>query len=252
MKKSVILFSALFSAIFSISLVAAQALPAPPITSQQFLSFFTNLLTGTAPGTADVFAKFLLLIILVTILSKPAEMITKSKTPAIILATVISILGLRFLSADWVSGILLPYGTVAIVVSTFVPFLLLAYFLNDIPFTALRKVGWIMTAVVFLGLWWFRASDIGDMSYLYLITAILSFILFLSDRTIQNWKIKLDSDNEKDAQTYIQITRMQGDIRDYTALLPSAGVNTPQERALLKQIKERQAKIDTLLKQLSK
>jgi hypothetical protein len=252
MKRSVLFAGILALTILSISIVAAQALPAPPIATSDIITFFTNLLTGTAPGTADVFAKFLLLILLITVLSKPAEMITKTRTPAIIVATVISILGLRFLSAEMISGILLPYGTVAIVVSTFVPFLLLAYFLNDIPFTALRKVGWLMTAVVFIGLWWFRFKDIGGMAYVYAITAALSIILFLFDRTIQNWKIKLDVNNETDARNYIQITKMQQDIADYTQLLPSAGVNTPQERALLRQIKERQAKINTLLKQLSK
>jgi hypothetical protein len=251
MKKSVIIFGALFLAILSISLVAA-ALPAPPVTSQEFLTFFTSLLTGAAPGTVDIFARFLLLILLITVLTKPAEMITKTRTPAIIVASVISILGIRFLSNEMISGVLLPYGTVAIIVSVFVPFLLLVYFLNDIPFAALRKVGWIMTAIVFLGLWWFRFQTIGAMAYVYAITAVLSVILFLLDRTIQNLKIKITVNNEKDSQTYIQITTLQQRINVNTGLLPTAPPGSPQEKAILSSLKDDQDRISTLLKQLGK
>lgn len=252
MKKSVLLLGIIALSVMIIGFAAAQALPAPPVTTAQVGEFFRSLLVGGSAITEDVISRFLLAILIITVLAKPAYMITKNRSASIIVSSVVAILGIRFLTYQMIQGILLPYGAVAIVVSTFLVFALIAYFLTDITYPWIRKIGWIMLAVVFLGLWWSRASDIGDMTYVYLVTAGVSIGFFFLDGTFNNIKIKMRSQNKKDGQTYVQIIKMQKDIDDYTQLLPYAGTDTKEEKELLAQIKERQDKINSLLKTLGK
>ena len=217
MKKSVVLFGVLFLFLaLAISLVAAQALPAPkveitssvlpapPITMAEISKAFSTILTGPlalGETASDTFSRFLLFILLVTVLYAPAKIITKNATPSIIISTAVSILGLRFLTQELVRGILLPYGTLAVTVSVLLPLVLLAYFLDSITLVWIRKVGWIFAAAIFLGLWWTRWSYIGDLAWVYLVGTALSVGFFFFDGTIQRffWAQAIKRDEGREA-----------------------------------------------------
>jgi len=250
MKKSALIFSSLIMSVLSINLVSA-ALPAPPITMNELTNFFTSIFIGTSAFGgigADVFARFLLVILMITILAKPAQLITKERNTALIVAVIVSILGIRFLTPEMISGVLLPYGTVAIVVSTFIPFFLLAYFLQQIEFNWIRKIGWIMSAVVFIGLWWMRWTDIGNMAYIYLIVSILSIIFFLFDGTIQNWFTAQKMKGRLDMEGHIEVVRLERQLDEYIQLLGSAKPGSSGEKAIKESIDDTKKKIITVLK----
>jgi len=250
MKKSVLILVSLFIILGLSALVSAVSLPAPPIVWSDVTLFLNNLLVGaTTIGSDDTFARFLILVLLIVILTKPAKTIIGSTTPAIIIATIVSILGLRFLSAQLIQGILLPYGTVAIVASTFIPFALLAYFLSDISIGWIRKIGWIFTTVIFVGLWWMRWTDIGNMAYAYIIASILSIAFFFFDGTIQGW-LKLNKiQKEKSKGAYMRIMELKQSIDEAIALFPNA-TTTAEKSVLRESIKEDEDKIKELMKQL--
>jgi len=247
MKKSALIFAAIFS-ILAIGLVAAQELAAPPIAMNEMLSFLSTIFTGilTPGGTdilsADLFARLLLLIVLIVVLRKPAQLITGEPGTATIIAVIVSILGVRFLTTEMIQGILLPYGTIAIIVSTFIPFILLAYFLISMPYSWVRKIGWIMAAVIFTGLWWMRWTEIGNMAYVYLIVSILSIILFLLDGTIQRWWEVMQLKGKLNTTAYIGVAKIEREMDETMQLL-----TTTSDK---KQVKEIKAKLDKLREQM--
>jgi len=251
MKKGAII-SALISSVLAIGIATAQELPAPPIAMNDMLTFLSQIFSGILVGgagilSADLFARLLLLIVLIVVLRKPAELITKEPGTATIIAVIVSILGIRFLSSEVIQGILLPYGTIAIVVSTFIPFMLLTYFLINMPYSWVRKIGWIMTLVVFIGLWWMRWTDIGNMAYVYLIVAILSIILFFFDGTIQRWLTNIKLKGRMDTEAYIEIARLEKQMDDYVQLLSAASSGSKEAAALDKKIFEVRKRIAHLL-----
>lgn len=236
--------------IFSIPFVLAQSLPAPPIALRDVGKFVTDIITGPTSGV-DLFAKFLLLILLIVVLTKPAKLLVDNKTGlAVLIASIVSIIGVRFLTNEMLKGILLPYGTVAIVLASFIPFLLMVYFLNDVTIDWIRKVGWIMMAVIFTGLWWMRWTDIGNMAYAYLLVAIASFSLFWLDGTIQRWWSTMRITREKDRVLYQNIMKIQGELTDMTRWLANAPAGSREQRILNNDIRETQNKLRNLYRQL--
>ena len=124
MKKSVLILGLFVFSILMINFVVAQALPAPPVTLNQIGKFFDDLLKGTSGG--ESLARLLLAMLITAVLYQPALKITNEKPGvAFIVAFIVSVLGVRFLSSsEMIQGILLPYGALAIVISSVLPFLL--------------------------------------------------------------------------------------------------------------------------------
>lgn len=144
---------------------------------------FFSVLIGTGEIDEYLFARVLLLIIIYTmvlVVLKKVELFKNNKGAIIIIAVAVSILGVRFIATKaLVDLILLPYGTMAIALSIFVPFLIYFFFIHYSVQTGLgRKLGWILFAAVFFGLWYTRQDSLGEYDLIYII-AIIGFILVL-------------------------------------------------------------------------
>ena len=121
-----------------------------------------------AEGLGDwAFAKFLLFILVALVLFKPANRITGDKTGlSWAIAGIVSLLGVFWLPKETIITLLLPYNTIGIVLATFVPLALIAYFIEDEFRTNsyLRRAAWAMTGITFLGLWIYRLADVQNAS----------------------------------------------------------------------------------------
>jgi len=237
MKKSVILFGLLFLfSALAISLVSAQALPAPSLTFNYLGDFFNSLLSGVSGDVTLV--KVLLVMLLTTILFQPAnKLLGKKPAIAFIVAFLVSVLGIKYLATyDLVKGLMLPYGALAIAVSSMLPFLLISYLLTTIESKTIRKLGWAIMAGSFILLWWFRWTDIGDLAWIYLGLGLICLaVLFWFDSTIRVALAEAGMENSK-AVLNIKIANLNKEIADLYEAVANVGEDEKTQKNLLKQI----------------
>src|SRR3989344_4871350 len=195
MKKGfVLMFLALFLSIFLISSVsAAQSLTdlakgaIDGVVS--ILQPYLQALLGPATDSSEIFmGKLLIIIILISIsyvaLGKGMEEFFEGKPWALwVISIAVGLLGVRFLTPEFVQTIILPNSAFAVAVTALLP-LVLYFFIVDVgmksPVPAIiRRFAWIFFAVVFLGLYTIRFSDLGDIAWIYPLTALLAFLMAL-------------------------------------------------------------------------
>lgn len=145
-------------------------------------------------GSSDFFfAKVMLLILLFVIINvviKKIPMFGENKSVAFIVALVISILAVRYISeSELTQGILLPYGTLGIALTTLLPFIIFFYFLHESEVgTSGRKAGWILFGVIFLVLWAFKYGEMSDISsWIYFFTLLGIAMAFFFDKSVHKY-----------------------------------------------------------------
>ena len=225
MKKSVIIVSLFLSVIllanFALAAVPIQ-LPAPAALPAGYGPFapLADLVKGAinglgatlsyilgGSGFGDVaFGKFLLFIVLLIVIVKPANRVLGGQTGdtpgalAWVLSIIIGILGIYFLPDQVIAGILLPYSSVGIAATVIVPIAVYAFFLEGFNSKTLRKMGWVLAAVAFIGLAVFRSTDTkfpnfgGVVLLSYGLAAFACFLLFALDGTIHGLYFKIRSE----------------------------------------------------------
>ena len=249
MKTGALIFSLVLISILSVHLVAA-ALPAPPITFNKIGDFFNDLLKGTQGE--DTLARLLLVMLLTTILFKPANQIVGKKPGlAFIVALLISILGIRFFTSyEMIRGLMLPYGALAIVLSTLIPFLLFGFLLESSEAAPmLRKIGWGLLGGAFIMLWWLRWTDIGDMAYIYLVLGIIAFVILWFNGQIHLLFSMQNLEKGKRRQILIKTAEIQDEMDDLIETLSSRHLTKEQRKAIKGEINDLQYSLKELSKQ---
>lgn len=162
---------------------------------KDFTSPFFEAILNTSAYSDFFFAKVLLLILVFIsiyfVLRKIDFLeLNEKKGVLIIIASVISILGLRYLpDSDLVSGILLPYNALGLAIAIFLPLLIYFFFVEkSIPSPPGRRAAWIIYAIVFGVLWASRSSEISQTAnYIYTAgLAVVILFLFL-DRSLHRY-----------------------------------------------------------------
>jgi hypothetical protein len=166
---------------------------------------------------------------------------SKNRWALWIVAISVSILSIRWIGeVEVVQSILLPYSTLGVAVTAGLPFILFFFFVKDFS-TPIRKVSWIFFAVIFLGLWYVRLDDLnilGFTSYIYLVTAIAAFIMFIFDGTIEKWKKQIKNSEIKEsmnAENRARIMRAEKQLNEDVMSNPSY-TSTPDYKTRLKNI----------------
>ena len=143
---------------------------------------------GEASNGETFLAKVLFLIIIFAIYFKAAEklpIVSESQFTLWIVTIATSILSIRwFGNSEIVKTAILPYSVVGIAISAGIPFFLYFVITKDLAKTY-RKIGWIFFAVIFTGLWFTRLDELGNVGYVYLVTAILALFMLKLDGTLQ-------------------------------------------------------------------
>lgn len=180
-------------------------------------------LLGESSGTDIFLGKLLIVIILISIISAilpkamPSLFSTSNSWLIWIISTAVSLLGVRFLSSEMIYTIILPNEAFAVSLASIIPFILYFYI---VEFGAIvigsfaRKAAWIFYAVVFLGLYTLRVDDLGDIAWIYPLTALIALIMAFMDGTIQRIKNKMKGDKAKEDRKAAMIQQVQVQIDD--------------------------------------
>lgn len=206
MKKVGVLAVVLFALVLASSFVGAATVAENVDTflddAVNVINPVAKVLLGETPTGELLFAKVLFFIIILSIVWVAAskfEPLSGTTWALVLVSVAVSVLAVRFItSVEWIQAMILPYNAFAIALVSFVPLLIYFYFVEKfVPKRSMRKIAWILAAVVFFGLFISRSADktLGDYNnfmggitpaYVYLFTAILCLILMFADKSIQN------------------------------------------------------------------
>lgn len=258
MKKSSTLFSIFILAFLNnIYLTFAAAEVPPPIEAlNKFFSklaeVFNILISGGVPQTT--YAKLLLFILIFAILNLVLLRINLFRDNTFIrglVAFIVSILGVRFLSPEWIETILLPYGTLFIAISVFLPLIIFFFFIEWTDNPIVRKVGWIVFGVAFLILYIFRWKEIGSVGgWFYIIAFILSILFMVFDGTIQRFLLTARFKRAEVSQIKEQLDLIEAERQEIIEKLrqPNLPIRTKEElRGRLKKLDESARELRKLL-----
>lgn len=116
----------------------------------------------------------------------------------------VSLLAVRFLTAEWLLTILLPYSTLGVVISAGLPFILFYFLVDKFSSDTQKKIAWIFFGIIFLYLYYDRTKKGSADAYyaIYLWTAVLAGIMALiGQKAVDKVKKKIKGEkNEKSAK----------------------------------------------------
>lgn len=151
---------------------------------------YLETLLGETKGSEVFLGKILITIILISIvyisLSKAMATFFDNKKWALWLISIaVSLLGVRYLTSELIYTIIIPNSTFAVAVTAGLPFVLYFMIVKDWEWGFARRVAWIFFAVIFLGLYTLRVENLGDVAWIYPLTALLALAMAIWDKTIQ-------------------------------------------------------------------
>lgn len=186
------------AAMFSLPFVSA-ALDTRSIT-QSVIQFYQDsfepifeAILGESSSNEFFFAKVLLLLLLYVVIYfslQKSAIFGNRKGIIFVVSLVVSVLGIRYLPEnDLVRGILLPYNTLAIAITTFLPFIIYFLFVHQSVSGGFgRRAAWALYAIVFAALLITRWNELAPTSHwIYTIAIILVAISFLFDKTVHEY-----------------------------------------------------------------
>lgn len=188
-----------------------------------------NFAFGTTEGWDTLFVKILIFVVLMIILVYTLEkmpLVGDSNGIVWTLGIIIGILAMRLITTQaLLEFIWLPSGVVGMAIVTLLPLVIYFYFIESFPSKFIRRTGWILFCVLFVGLALARWNTLKNtegvvgfnLGWLYLIVAGLSILSFLLDGTIQRWRRKSAAENVAQlhgAQMRGKIARMRKELED--------------------------------------
>jgi hypothetical protein len=211
---------------------------------------FFQVFLGVQYADQYFFERFLMLVLLYVMIwtvLKRIELFKNNNFVCIIIASAVSILGARYMSeAGLIKGVLLPYGTLAVALSIFLPFLIYFFFVHySIKSGVGRRTAWIVFAAIFLGLWLSRAQEIKEASSIYGFGIAAMVIAFIFDSRIQEYFGLFESRAQRRKVFNEQIAHLDVEIARYAAY----NADSPEVRGVLVDLHKRR---ENLVKERSR
>ncbi len=256
------------SLLISASLVAAQSFQS---FDESFSAFLDNIvqsasfhqlleiIVGQTDDAGVLFVKFLLFILLITIVYYAAEKVPNlgdNKPFLWIVSIVISLIAIRFLASEQlVEFVWLPNGVLGMALLTFLPFVIYFFFIEHQGSSIIRKVGWIVFGVIFLGLTFYRWGALStgsgwwqNLAWMYFIIFILSILAIAFDKTIRA-KIIFSAIEKKGSDLdQMHIAQLQQNIQQWKGIIANPASTPQQITAAKNNIKNAQKNIKVILK----
>jgi hypothetical protein len=184
--------------VFLSSFTSAQTANIFPRTREFFGTFYENIvvpifsfLLGPEIGPENselFFAKLLLFILLLSVISivlSNFPLFQNRKSTVNLVSVIVSLLGVRFLSAQWVQGILLPYNTLGLAVISLLPLIVFTYFVyHGIAGKTMQRIAWIVAGSIYILLFFLRVDELGDLAWIYGGAAILCLLAVIFNHQI--------------------------------------------------------------------
>lgn len=204
-KKAVLIFGGIFAS-FAILALCCQLVSAVSVSDviergpQQLVDMIKSFTTpifeailNTSAYDEYFFSRVLLLLLLFFVLYAllgKMELFEDRTGIKFIVASAVSIIGMRYLTmSDFINGILLPYGVLAVAITVGLTFLIFGYFVHESVHSGnVRKLMWILYLAIFLGMWLDRFKDLSSgVNTTYSIGTLLIIAAIAFDRHIQEY-----------------------------------------------------------------
>lgn len=137
-----------------------------------------------------LFEKFLLFILIAIIVGIVLENLPVFKDRAKkgilrLVAVIIALLGVRWLSFEWLNTILVQYQALFITIAGVLPFMIYWYFVKGFD-AVVRKFAWALYGVIYLGLWITAETEAYESVYLWGAIVALIYAFFI-DEWFERW-----------------------------------------------------------------
>ena len=224
-----LVFASLILAVFMLSLVSAGILdditaaindivkPASPIL---------KFIIGDTPDGEMLLVKMLALILISAVAyngTRKVPGIQDSKALSSLVAITVAILGTRYLtSKQIVEFIWLPQGVFAVAIATLTPFILYFFLIESFESRVVRKVGWIIFAVMFLALSIYRWDNLkvgtewwNNLGWWYIIIGVLSLLAVYFDRQLRSRFVLSSLGKDLSKRNLMSIARLMEEMDGY-------------------------------------
>ena len=151
-----------------------------------------KVLVGETAGTDTFLMKLLFMIIVFAVSWKVMEkmpVLSDTSWVPVVVGIAISLLSIRFMDADLIKTMLLPYTIYGVALTSILPFIIYFFATMDMNHTA-RKIAWIFFAVIFVFVYFTRQAELGATAIMYLVAFVLAIIALLGDPLIHKIRTK--------------------------------------------------------------
>jgi hypothetical protein len=183
-----------------------------------FIDIFEPILRAVLGGSDFsgyfLFEKLLLLVLLIAVIQlslKNISVFENQKGILRIVSIVVALLAVRYLSFEWINGIILQYQVLAIALFGILPIAIYFFFLHGVfnDSEIMRKIGWVLFIVVYFGLW---STAGGSFGALYFWTMVVSLVFLLFDGSIHRYYIMQEMKRSGATDKWQHIANLRGDI----------------------------------------
>lgn len=190
---------------------------------QMFGPLFSVFLGGYGDYMFERILFLFIMISVIYVVVSRMDVFKQNRAVIWIITLSISLLSTRFLTeSDLVRTMILPYSVLGVSLTAVLPIMIYFTFVQSFSESAtLRKILWIFFIIVFVGLWASRYDELGQLSWIYLMTAIAAVIFLLFDGTIRraivrNKMKELNIDNRENFMVEIrrQLKELQDNYRE--------------------------------------
>jgi len=166
---------------------------------EMFYPLFSIFLGGYGDYMFERILFLFILVALLYVIISRMDVFKNNRAVIWIITVSISLLATRFLTeSDLISTMLLPYSVLGVALTAVLPIMIYFFFVESFSNSAtIRKMLWIFYNVVFIGLWASRYDELGQMSWIYMMSAITALLFLLFDGTIRR-AMRKQKDKEVD------------------------------------------------------
>ncbi|MFH1802871.1 MAG: hypothetical protein ABH864_05495 [archaeon] len=254
-KRFVALF--VFSALLFVSFVSASQFDSVLLGAEDAIRFFLGDISHTGASPSEVFfVKMLVFVLLFVVVFQAMNRVPgfAGKTAmGIIISLIVSLIAIRYITTEsLINFIWLPYGTLGIVLSVLIPFIIGFFFIQGFESSILRRVCWTAFLVIFLALGIMRRADLVtesgfNLGWIYIIIAAISGLLIYFDKEIRVMMLLSSMGQIDDVNKRVEAARITNTIDQDRELL--ARTTDPRSMdAIEKRIKMNRQKLKVILR----
>jgi len=179
------------------------------------IGFISDVLVDVDGFSTLLFAKLLLIIIIylaVFTAFKKSKFLGADNKILMVISAAVAILSVRYMPEGFVETILMQYSILGIVLTTFIPLIIIFFFFHQSNIGPLgRRAGWVFYIVISLG-FWYMAAPLAEADYIYLLGLLAAILALIFDKRvhkyfglsdIRNYSKRLDTRRRMELKKYL-------------------------------------------------
>ncbi len=191
-----------------------------------------------------LFAKVLFFVIILGIVWLSLKKIPLFDEKPVILnivAFAVSVLAVRGIATEGlIKTIMFPSEVLGLALVAGIPFIIYFTIVNvgfkGKEYSIVRRIAWIFFAVIFIGLWFYRKIELGDLHSIYLITAIGAGIMAVIDGTLQKFFLKIEEQKLKNLNKQKNVMHLKKELAEIDEAVREKRVTLSEARKMRKNL----------------